>query len=467
MKKQLIVLLAGLSAASVHGQICQPGWQADLGAANMDGGVEALRVLSTGAAPALYVGGGFTSGAGLTFDRIARFDGSWSAVGDGIAAWTHGTFGCCAKVHSLAVFDGGAGPALHVGGDFMFAGTTQQLSTESITRWQGGQWHDLQGGFSFLTGCVDCPPRVYALEAFDAGAGPRLVAAGSFDIAGGAMMNNIAQWDGSAWSTMAFGVQNFRHGVFESAWISALAVYNGSLYASGHFNEAAGAPANAIVRWTGSTWATLGDGLEPNGDDPPFSYGNAMAVFDDGSGPALFVGGEFNRAGGVSVLNIARWDGANWHDVGGGVNAQIRTMAVFNDGSGPALYVGGDFTEAGGQPASRIARWNGSAWSALGAGLDSAPYAMAAYTIGGEPTLVVGGWFSSAGGQFSPYLARWVGCATCYPDCNADGQLNLADFGCFQTKFALQNGYADCNGDGILNLADFGCFQTKFALGCP
>jgi hypothetical protein len=55
----------------------------------------------------------------------------------------------------------------------------------------------------------------------------------------------------------------------------------------------------------------------------------------------------------------------------------------------------------------------------------------------------------------------------CYPDCNGDGLLNLADFGCFQTKFALQDPYADCNGDGFLGLADFGCFQTKFALGCP
>lgn len=27
--------------------------------------------------------------------------------------------------------------------------------------------------------------------------------------------------------------------------------------------------------------------------------------------------------------------------------------------------------------------------------------------------------------------------------------------------------YPDCNGDGLLNLADFGCFQTQFALGCP
>jgi hypothetical protein len=57
--------------------------------------------------------------------------------------------------------------------------------------------------------------------------------------------------------------------------------------------------------------------------------------------------------------------------------------------------------------------------------------------------------------------------AVCYPDCNGDGVLGLADFGCFQTKFALGNMYADCNGDGVLGLADFGCFQTKFALGCP
>ncbi len=54
----------------------------------------------------------------------------------------------------------------------------------------------------------------------------------------------------------------------------------------------------------------------------------------------------------------------------------------------------------------------------------------------------------------------------CYADCNGDGLLNLADFGCFQTNFATGNPYADCNGDGQLNLADFGCFQTNFAIGC-
>jgi hypothetical protein len=55
----------------------------------------------------------------------------------------------------------------------------------------------------------------------------------------------------------------------------------------------------------------------------------------------------------------------------------------------------------------------------------------------------------------------------CYADCNGDGVLNLADFGCFQTAWAFPENYVDCNGDGVRNLADFGCFQTKFALGCP
>ena len=55
----------------------------------------------------------------------------------------------------------------------------------------------------------------------------------------------------------------------------------------------------------------------------------------------------------------------------------------------------------------------------------------------------------------------------CYPDCNADGALTVADFGCFQTKFVLGDPYADCNADGAHTVSDFGCFQTKFVLGCP
>ncbi|MFM9996641.1 MAG: GC-type dockerin domain-anchored protein [Phycisphaerales bacterium] len=57
--------------------------------------------------------------------------------------------------------------------------------------------------------------------------------------------------------------------------------------------------------------------------------------------------------------------------------------------------------------------------------------------------------------------------AGCYPDCNADGALTVADFGCFQGKYVTGNSYADCNGNGSLTVADFGCFQGKYVTGCP
>ncbi|MFM9995666.1 MAG: GC-type dockerin domain-anchored protein [Phycisphaerales bacterium] len=57
--------------------------------------------------------------------------------------------------------------------------------------------------------------------------------------------------------------------------------------------------------------------------------------------------------------------------------------------------------------------------------------------------------------------------SACSADCNADGALTVADFGCFQTKFVAGDPSADCSGDGSLTVADFGCFQTGFVAGCP
>src|SRR5229473_1410253 len=58
----------------------------------------------------------------------------------------------------------------------------------------------------------------------------------------------------------------------------------------------------------------------------------ALAVFDDGTGSALYAGGPFRTA------------------------ADVEALAVINDGTGPALYLGGQFTLAGGVPSNRIAK---------------------------------------------------------------------------------------------------------------
>jgi hypothetical protein len=54
----------------------------------------------------------------------------------------------------------------------------------------------------------------------------------------------------------------------------------------------------------------------------------------------------------------------------------------------------------------------------------------------------------------------------CLADCDASGTLNIDDFICFQTLFALADPSADCDASGGLNIDDFICFQTLFALGC-
>ncbi len=54
----------------------------------------------------------------------------------------------------------------------------------------------------------------------------------------------------------------------------------------------------------------------------------------------------------------------------------------------------------------------------------------------------------------------------CAPDCDASGGLNIDDFICFQTLYALGDPAADCDATGTLNIDDFICFQTLFALGC-
>jgi hypothetical protein len=74
----------------------------------------------------------------------------------------------------------------------------------------------------------------------------------------------------------------------------------------------------------------------------------AWATFDDGTGAALYVAGEFLNAGDVAARHIARWDGSSWTALGSGTDALVMALAVFDDGSGAALYAGGAFTFAGG-----------------------------------------------------------------------------------------------------------------------
>lgn len=54
----------------------------------------------------------------------------------------------------------------------------------------------------------------------------------------------------------------------------------------------------------------------------------------------------------------------------------------------------------------------------------------------------------------------------CLADCNADGDLSVLDFVCFQLLWQSGDLAADCDGNGVLNLLDFVCFQIEYQEGC-
>lgn len=202
-----------------------------------------------------------------------------------------------------------------------------------------------------------------------------------------------------------------------SSSVSAQAVYdegNGpALYAGGLFALAGGQSAGNIARWNGAAWEPIGAGAgaEVNGRIL------AMAVFDDGSGPALYIGGEFTAAGDIPNVSVARWDGVQFSAVGGAFEhpsgAVIRALHVHDDGSGPALFAGGRFSTAGAVAASAIARWNGAAWAPVGNGMSNstgtASYVAALTTYQGA--LYAGGLFDVAGTAATVNAARWDGSA--------------------------------------------------------
>lgn len=100
----------------------------------------------------------------------------------------------------------------------------------------------------------------------------------------------------------------------------------------------------------------------------------AFAVWDDGSGEALYAGGRsssntrgFRAAGGTSLNFIGRWNGSGWSALGSGLNGPVSAMVAFGD----ELVVAGSFTQAGGVAVNGIARWNGQRWAGFDSRLSS------------------------------------------------------------------------------------------------
>jgi len=452
--------------------------------------VATLFVHDDGAGESLLIGGGFTDAAGVLVNRITRWQGADYAPLNGSTVPGVGS----GVVQTIAAFDDGNGPAIYAGGTFT---TADGATANRIAKWNGSTWSPLVGpsgnGLNSL---------VWSSAVFDDGSGPALYVGGQFATAGGVTVNRIAKWNGSAWSAL-----DGPGGVGLNAGMGTIVAYamttfddgtGPALYVGGHFTQAGGVTVNHIAKWDGSAWSPLAT-LNSVGVDPTATNTaiRAMAVHDDGNGPALYVAGNFVTIGGTTFNAIARWDGTTWSTLESngavgvsGPGASFLTVFALcvhdpGDGSGPGLYAGGSFLTAGGQTVNRMARWDGTAWSALegplatGIGMGGETgvvLALASYDDGSGDghSLFAGGDFVSAGGIQSRFLAKWRGCGGASPsipgDLNGDGVVNGADLGVLLTNWGPcpppRQGPAPCpgdlNGDGVVDGADLGILLSNW-----
>jgi len=255
----------------------------------------------------LYAAGTFTHAGGTAANNIAVWNGtSWSPVGSG----TNGFI-------STIVFDRNGD--LYAGGSFSTAGG---ISASRVAKWNGSSWSALGSG----TG-GSWTNYVFALAPTPNG---DLFVGGYFTSAGGVTANNIAKWNGSAWSALGSGC---------SGYVRGLAVaQNGDLYATGSFITAGGITVNRVARWDGASWNPLGTGVSST------ALGGALAI---GSNGDLYAAGTFTSAGGNPANRIAVWNGTAWSSLGSGIPHPVFSVALHPSG---AIYAGTSRSLAYGRP---------------------------------------------------------------------------------------------------------------------
>ncbi|WP_299325073.1 PQQ-dependent sugar dehydrogenase [uncultured Maribacter sp.] len=279
---------------------------------------------------------------------------------DGIGEWKSLSSGTNGIIQSISSSIDGLN---YIAGSFTSAGNINlsDLATLNTTE----EWASLG---------VDIDGTILATAIANNGS---LYIAGDFATINGIEVNNIAQWNGSSWSALSSGT---------NGPVSTLALNeNGVLFIGGVFTSAGGLNANNISKWENNAWGLLTD----NSTNISGTNNEVRSIHIDDNN-TVYVGGNFDTAGGMSASRIAQWNGSNWSALGSGTSGFVEAM----NSAGDYLYVGGNFAIAGDKTVNRIARYhkNNNTWEALGTGVSGNVNAI---TSSGT-YIYVGGTFDTA-----------------------------------------------------------------------
>lgn len=328
--------------------------------------VNAIAVVGTD----VYVGGYFTSAGGVSASNIAKWDGSsWAALGAGVNG----------SVQALAYKS--TNHSLYVGGSFTSAGgsTANRIAYYNTST---GNWGAIGTGMNNTVLAIASPSGVSTL----------VYAGGAFTTAGGITANYLAAWDGSNWTKYGGGTNGIVRAI---TYVSSSEIYVG-----GDFTTVGSSPVYSlkhIARRFTNDW-------EYNGVFAVGIDGNVHAIAV--SGTTVYVGGDFNQAGGAIGNYIAKYDfSTGWSALGTGMASSltpsVKTIKVY----GTDVYVGGYFSSVDGVTASGTAKWNGTSWSAL-ANVGTTVNALAVNTSASQ--MMVGGDFTAIGGVSANHVASFT-----------------------------------------------------------
>ncbi|GMU34055.1 MAG: hypothetical protein HS101_18835 [Planctomycetia bacterium] len=239
----------------------------------------------------LIVSGSFDRAGDVSVSRVARWDGEgWAAMGEmgpGVAT-------------AFLEFDG----KLFAGGNFPTGVGSERYG---VRVWNNGAWDPVDVGFTSRR------PFVSALSVFDG----KLIAGGSDLFTVTTSNQCVAELTVDGWMPIGTGIQGNP--------VRALAVYDGKLVAAGQvFISGESGPTPGVIEWDGISWRRLGGGVTHQF----FTQVNSLALFDGN----LVVAGSFSGAGGVSVQNIAMWNGSSWLPMSHGLNRLTSAMTTFRGG---------------------------------------------------------------------------------------------------------------------------------------
>lgn len=160
-------------------------------------------------------------------------------------------------------------------------------ASDRVARWNGTAWSPLGAGVG---------GSVFALAVLSNG---ELIAGGHFDTAGGLPANRVARWDGTAWHPLGAGMSTtFPPSIYYDVE-SLLTLPDGDLLAAGSFDVADGAIVNGITRWNGASWEPVAGGVGGGGS------AFALAMTTNGR---VAIGGSFSLAGGLPAGKFAWLD---------------------------------------------------------------------------------------------------------------------------------------------------------------